>query len=114
MQLRASDRQATRRSGALWDRQGDAINAVLAAAGYNFSLLLKWLRLFLLRILARSSQVFNPQRLKNGNLRGQLTTVCKKGFQPRTNAEGHGCICATPSANRRQVGWHLFMHAGLP
>ena len=36
----------------LWYRQGDAINAVLAAAGYNFSLLLKWLRLLLLRILA--------------------------------------------------------------
>ena len=33
-------------------RQGDAINAVLAAAGYNFSLLLRWLRLLLLRILA--------------------------------------------------------------
>lgn len=31
----------------LWHRQGDAINAVLAAAGYNFRLLLKWLRLFL-------------------------------------------------------------------
>ncbi len=26
-------------------RQGDAINAILAAAGYNFSLLIKWLRL---------------------------------------------------------------------
>lgn len=26
--------------------QGDAVNAVLAAAGYNFSLLLKWLRAF--------------------------------------------------------------------
>jgi IS5 family transposase len=25
--------------------QGDAVNAILAAAGYNFSLLLKWLRL---------------------------------------------------------------------
>ena len=25
-------------------RQGDAVNAVLAAAGYNFSLLLKWFR----------------------------------------------------------------------
>ena len=24
--------------------QGDAINAILAAAGYNFSLILKWLR----------------------------------------------------------------------
>jgi IS5 family transposase len=27
--------------------QGDAINAILAAAGYNFGLLLKWLRLLL-------------------------------------------------------------------
>ena len=27
--------------------QGDAINAILAAAGYNFRLLLKWLRLLL-------------------------------------------------------------------
>jgi IS5 family transposase len=31
--------------------QGDAINAILAAAGYNFSLLLKWLKEFLCRIL---------------------------------------------------------------
>jgi IS5 family transposase len=30
---------------------GDAANAVLAAAGYNFSLLLRWLRLLLLQIL---------------------------------------------------------------
>lgn len=32
--------------------QGDAINAVLAAAGYNFRLLLNWLRLFLRLCLA--------------------------------------------------------------
>jgi transposase, IS5 family len=30
---------------------GDAINAVLAAVGYNFRRLLTWLRLLLLRIL---------------------------------------------------------------
>src|SRR5215475_3722716 len=30
---------------------GDAVNAVLAAAGYNFRRLLAWLRLLLLRIL---------------------------------------------------------------
>jgi transposase, IS5 family len=35
----------------LWYRQGDAINAVLAAAGYNFRLLLRWLRLLLFRLL---------------------------------------------------------------
>lgn len=33
--------------------QGDALNAILAAAGYNFSLLLNWLRtILLLMILA--------------------------------------------------------------
>ena len=31
-------------------RHGDANNAILAAAGYNFSLLIKWLR-FLLRLV---------------------------------------------------------------
>jgi IS5 family transposase len=36
----------------LWDRQGDAINAVFAAAGYNFSLLLRWLSFLLSRFLA--------------------------------------------------------------
>ena len=36
----------------LWYRQGDAINAVLAAAGYNFSLLLRWLRRLLSRMLS--------------------------------------------------------------
>ena len=30
---------------------GDAINAVLAAVGYNFRLLLRWLRLLLFRML---------------------------------------------------------------
>ena len=33
-------------------RAGDAINAVLAAAGYNFRLLIRWLRFLLPQILA--------------------------------------------------------------
>jgi IS5 family transposase len=33
-------------------RRGDANNAILAAAGYNFSLLLRWLRTLLRIILA--------------------------------------------------------------
>jgi len=33
-------------------QQGDAINAVLAAAGYNFRLLLNWLRLLLCLIVS--------------------------------------------------------------
>ena len=32
-------------------RSGDAANAVLAAAGYNFRLLIRWLRLLLSQIL---------------------------------------------------------------
>ena len=32
-------------------RSGDAINPVLAAAGYNFSLLVKWLRLWRAQIM---------------------------------------------------------------
>lgn len=35
----------------LWYRQGEAINAVLAATGYNFRLLLRWLRLLLFKFL---------------------------------------------------------------
>ena len=33
-------------------RAGDAANPVLAAAGYNFSLLLRWLRLLLFKMLS--------------------------------------------------------------
>ena len=37
----------------LWHRQGDAINAVLAAAGYNFRRLIRWLQLLLRQILVQ-------------------------------------------------------------
>src|ERR1700739_187773 len=36
----------------LWHREGDAINAVLAAVGYNFRRLIRWLKLWLRQILA--------------------------------------------------------------
>ncbi len=39
-------------------RQGDAVNAVLAAVGYNFALLLAWLRLFLCFVLDRGGSAF--------------------------------------------------------
>ena len=35
----------------LWYRRGDAANAVLAATGYNFRRLIRWLRLLLRQIL---------------------------------------------------------------
>jgi IS5 family transposase len=46
----------------LWHRHGDAINAVLAAVGYNFRRLIKWLRLLLRQILAALFQqlLVNP------------------------------------------------------
>jgi len=34
-----------------WQRDGDAINTVLAAAGYNFRLLIAWLRLVIRLLL---------------------------------------------------------------
>jgi hypothetical protein len=37
----------------LWHRQGDAINVVLAAVGYNFRRLIRWLGLLLYQILAQ-------------------------------------------------------------
>lgn len=42
-------------------RSGDAINAILAAAGYNFSLLLKWLRLLWAQILDGILAVLIPE-----------------------------------------------------
>jgi IS5 family transposase len=42
-------------------RAGDAANAVLAAAGYNFSLLLKWLKLLLCAICAAFDDPSVPQ-----------------------------------------------------
>ncbi len=40
--------------------QGDAINAILAAAGYNFSLLLRWLKALLSLLIA----VLQPREKK--------------------------------------------------
>ena len=40
---------------------GDAINAVLAAVGYNFRLLLRWLRLLLFQTLDRNRWHFSAQ-----------------------------------------------------
>jgi hypothetical protein len=45
---------------ALEYRDGDANNAILAAVGYNFSLLLRWLRFLLRLILAALSEHLAP------------------------------------------------------
>ena len=44
----------------LWYRQGDAANAILAAAGYNFRRLIRWLRLLLCQILIALMATIQP------------------------------------------------------
>ena len=46
----------------LWFQRGDANNAVLAAAGYNFRRLIRWLRILLCQILMalRAEPAINP------------------------------------------------------
>jgi hypothetical protein len=55
---------------------GDAINAVLAV-GYNFRLLLKWLRLLLLKILIALAASLHSVLLENSVLHGLLrNSIC--------------------------------------
>src|SRR3982075_2304956 len=44
----------------LWYRRGDAANAVLAAVGYNFRRLIRWLRLLLCQILVALMATLQP------------------------------------------------------
>jgi IS5 family transposase len=46
----------------LWFRRGDANNVVLAAAGYNFRRLIRWLRILLRQILSAllAEPLINP------------------------------------------------------
>jgi transposase, IS5 family len=44
----------------LWYRQGDAANAILAAVGYNFRRLIRWLRLLLGQILVGLMATLQP------------------------------------------------------
>jgi hypothetical protein len=46
----------------LWFRRGDANNAVLAAVGYNFCRLIRWLRILLWQLLAAllAKPLINP------------------------------------------------------
>ncbi len=44
----------------LWFRRGDAANAILAAVGYNFRRLIRWLRLLLCQILVALMAPLRP------------------------------------------------------
>ena len=51
-------------------RVGDAANAILTAAGYNFRRILAWLRVFLRLILYASTTGLNGQSAPNPALTG--------------------------------------------
>jgi hypothetical protein len=44
----------------LWFRRGDAANPILAAVGYNFRRLIRWLRLLLRQILVALMATLQP------------------------------------------------------
>jgi len=44
-------------------RQGDRINAVLAAAGFNFSLLLRWLAELLRALIRALAETLRPPQI---------------------------------------------------
>ena len=62
---------------------GDAINAVLAAAGYNFRRLLQWLRLLLLRILIALGRSLSSKLPEIRVLHGRLGSLFASGPCPR-------------------------------
>jgi len=49
----------------LWFRQGDAINAVLAAVGYNFRRLIRWIMLLLRPVLIALTATFHVAPVRN-------------------------------------------------
>jgi IS5 family transposase len=59
----------------LWHRAGDATNAVLAAVGYNFRRLLRWLGLLLRQILAHLPLDFSSSQAEIDVLHGRLSTA---------------------------------------
>ena len=76
------------RNGNLAGTQGDATNAVLAAAGYNFRLVLNWLRLLLCLIaspiLPRSSRSRRSQTACRRNVdRGLFNSMHLASVMPR-------------------------------
>lgn len=77
----------------LWFRQGDATNAVLAAAGYNFRRLIRWLSLLLRQILSALNaavQALQPEtRVLHGRLAKQLArSIVAAAHAPSPNRVG--------------------------
>ena len=74
---------------------GDAINAVLAAVGYNFRLLLNWLRLLLRAVLVALFGRSHFKRMKIENFRSFIERHF--GQCPLLALSGHGLVhCTCP------------------
>ena len=67
-------------------RTGDALNALLAAAGYNFHLLLKWLQLLLSRFLAARKTLAALQWVRKSKT--SRTIVSDLAVEAKTRAQG--------------------------
>jgi transposase, IS5 family len=68
----------------LWHRQGDAANAVLAAVGYNFRRLIRWLGLLLSQILAHLTFDFSSSHAEISILHGRRGSHFDPDRQRRT------------------------------
>jgi hypothetical protein len=66
----------------LWFRRGDAANAVLAAAGYNFRRLIRWLSLLLRQILG----ALLAEPLINRSIRPEIRVLHGRRIVPCKNA----------------------------
>jgi hypothetical protein len=74
---RPSQRRSPPAPHYLKGRDGDRINAVLAAAGYNFSLLHRWFEEFLRALLLLTlRRAFSPLRF--AKKRSSRTTICTR------------------------------------
>ncbi|MBB6414283.1 hypothetical protein HNQ71_006992 [Mesorhizobium sangaii] len=77
---------------------GDAINAVLAASGYNFSILLNWLRMLLWLLLPATTAERNRARLAPIIVHGRQTQKRSQSSATRCSGEGARIIAAVPTA----------------
>ncbi|WP_247542742.1 DUF2285 domain-containing protein, partial [Bradyrhizobium sp. 146] len=93
----------------LWFRQGDATNAVLAAAGYNFRRLIRWLSLLLRRILSALNAAVQPLQPETRVLHGRLS---KRG--ERLSAAIRALDARSAGSSYRTVAEALFGKKRIP
>ena len=86
-------------------RDGDRINAVLAAAGYNFSLLLRWLAELLRAIIRAFAETASAQK-------DRLNQRSPAFFTEDSPVSVAPCAIDPPSPTRGEGKWHLLTPPG--